>query len=459
MKLIEELWWILDNDDKSIEDDEKYRRNIEFVHSLGLKCDCVGWSVLKLSDPRADEILSAIDQFCKTNGWKARGVYTRDYIDYESDWYELIPEVFKDSTVCDYEEVKSEQGGKTKAYILRAYHEMKASVKWDYWHYCVPERFRNACIRYNITDVDFCWAKDKGKYEAEQYFQLYANQQIPTISVVEEIDVEDKEKAEALGGYLPKIVNVFYKLQQVTVPSCYLESDMPKCSIAHAYTTRTYEMFGKTYTNRKKDVFLIHKDFAEVLLREKALPSSALRPALIVKEVPGGYILDKTVVKDRPLASFMAQRNAEYEKFKLVPRPIYAVSEKEALKLLRNAKKERKDDFQKALPKALSTSVAETEYAPMLPYYLITNGGFLSDEYELFSYKDACAENAVFFDELQAEELLEEKPNGMVIGKCPDGDKILFCKNGSVIRFSHEEPVVIEEWGSLAQFIADTVNE
>ena len=31
--------------------------------------------------------------------------------------------------------------------------------------------------------------------------------------------------------------------------------------------------------------------------------------------------------------------------------------------------------------------------------------------------------------------------------------------NGKVVRFSHEEPEITEEWPTLAQFIADTVNE
>ena len=70
MKVIETLDWILDNDDKSIVDDEKYRLNIEFVHSLGLKCDCVGWSTLDLQNPRTNEILSAIDSFCKKTDGK-----------------------------------------------------------------------------------------------------------------------------------------------------------------------------------------------------------------------------------------------------------------------------------------------------------------------------------------------------------------------------------------------------
>ena len=39
------LSWILDKPhDSDIKGEEQYKRNIEFVHSLGLKCDCVGWS-------------------------------------------------------------------------------------------------------------------------------------------------------------------------------------------------------------------------------------------------------------------------------------------------------------------------------------------------------------------------------------------------------------------------------
>ena len=102
MKIIETLDWILDKDDTHIADDEKFRLNIEFVHSLGLKCDCVGWSKLDLQNPRADEILYAIDSFCKKNGWKARGIYTRTYSDYTSDWYEIVPSAFNDNTLCDY---------------------------------------------------------------------------------------------------------------------------------------------------------------------------------------------------------------------------------------------------------------------------------------------------------------------------------------------------------------------
>ena len=452
MKIIETLDWILDNDDKSIADDDKYRLNIEFVHSLGLNCDCVGWSKLDLQNPRANEILSAIDSFCKKNGWKARGIYTRTYADYTSDWYEIVPAVFKDNTLYDSYECESERGETVEIYNLRAYHELRPSPKWWYESIFVPERFRDACVRHGITDVDFCWARDKGKYQAEQYFHLYCNKQIPTIAEGRNITIEDRDKIDALGGYLPKIADIFYKLQLIDLQECYIESNIPNCNIALAYCPKTF-----TYCGRNK--FLIHKDFAQKLLQEKAISQSDLTPAVVVKELPSGYTLSHTVMPDRPIASCMQKSIAEYEKLKSTERPLRLISEKDAVKLLRLAKKERKEDFKKALPKAKFDGIAETSYAPVLPYYMIANGGYISDEYELLSYDIATEENMLFTEELLTEELLEIKPDGIVIAKCPDGDKVLLCTDGKVVRFSHEEPVETEEWVSLAQFIADAINE
>ena len=452
MKIIEILDWILDKNDKRINGEEEYLLNIEFVHSLGLKCDCVGWSKLDLQNPRANEILSAIDSFCKKNGWKARGIYTRTYADYTSDWYEIVPAAFKDNTLYDSYECESERGETVEIFNLRAYHELRPSPKWWYESILVPERFRDACVRHGITDVDFCWARDKGKYQAEQYFHLYCNKQIPTIAEGRNITIEDRDKIDALGGYLPKIADIFYKLQLIDLQDCYIESDIPNCNIALAYCPKTF-----TYCGRNK--FLIHKDFAQKLLQEKAISQSDLIPAVVVKELPSGYTLSHTVMPDRPIASCMQKSIAEYEKLKSTERPLRLISEKDAVKLLRLAKKERKEDFKKAFTKAKSVDITETSYAPLLPYYLIANGGYLSDEYELLSYDIATEENMLFTEELLTEELLEIKPDGIVIAKCPDGDKVLLCTDGKVIRFSHEEPVATEEWVSLAQFIADAINE
>ena len=452
MQYTEELLWILDKQGVRLKGDEEYRQNIDFVHSLGLKCDCVGWCRLDLSNPRTDEILAAIETFCKEEGWTARGLYTRNYTQVESDWYELVCTDIKENTEADWCDVESNHGDMLKIVNIRAYHEMRPSPKYWMESLLVPERFRNVCMEQNITDAHFCWVRDKGKYAAEQYFFLYAAQQIPHIAVSRGFQKSDAERIAAAGGYLPRIASIFSVLQQINLQDCYLAQDMPVGGMAYAYSPRTFTYWGRNN-------ILIHKDVADLLLREKALSPSALRPAPIMDTVPGGYVLDDTHKKPYPNASYTAQMLLEYEKLKASPRPVRMVTEKDALKMLRTAKRERKADFQKALPKKQEITSEDERFLPLEPYYRISNGGYLSDEYRLLAFSCALDENKHFQQRLVLEELLEEQPDGIVFAKCPDGDCILLCADGTVIRFSHEVPEIIDQWPSLAQFIFDAASE
>lgn len=452
MKYTEELTWILDKIDAKSGDESTYRENIAFVHSLGLKCDSVGWCDLDLSHPRTAEILEKIETFCKANGWQARGYYTRNYIDVVSDWYELVPTQFKDGTLSDGIDTVTKTGEEISTYILRAFHELTASPKSWGNERLVPERFRNFCLQNHFDFFDFCWAKDKGKYDAEQYFHVYGKQLIPEIAVDFHFKKSDTQRVQATGGWLPKIADMFYNLR-IELSDCYLKKHMPETGIAYAYIPVNFSPHIGTNT------ILIHKDITKILLKEKVLPSTALRPAPVVESLPGGYILQKTYPIARPTQEFMDKMLSEYEKLKATSRPIRMVSEKEALKLLRNAKRVRKEDFQKGMTKTKGQDLSETDFSPLVPYYTIANGGYLSDEYELLSYSQALAEHEEFYQNLESEELFTEKPEGIVIAKCPDGDVILLCNNGAVCRFSHEVPELINQWTSLPQFIVDSIND
>lgn len=227
---------------------------------------------------------------------------------------------------------------------------------------------------------------------------------------------------------------------------------MPSRGIVYAYCPRTFSFYGR-YT------ILIYKDIAQILLSEKVLSPASLRPAPLVDAVPGGYVFESTKEIERPTTEYMVRRRTEYEKLKATSRPVRMVSEKDAVKVLRKAKCERKEDFKKAMPKTLYAGLVQTPYSPLAPYYLITNGGFLSDEYELLSFEQAKATTDEFMAQLAAEELQDEKPDGIVFAKCPDGDSVLLCTDGTVIRFSHEGPVVTDQWPGLAQFFFDTITE
>ena len=95
----------------------------------------------------------------------------------------------------------------------------------------------------------------------------------------------------------------------------------------------------------------------------------------------------------------------------------------------------------------------------MLPYYLIANGGQLSDEYRLLSLDESDTTTKEFHKSLESEEPLETKPDGIIICTCANGDWVLLLRDGTVIRFSHEVPEITEQWPSLAQFIVDAIND
>ena len=455
MNYTEKTSWILDAPvrPKTLqEQEETFQKNIDFVHSLGLKCDSVGWSKLDLASPRTEEIFEKITAFCEENGWKARCVYTREYVNVESDWYELVTTFFKDNTTVDGIDLPTESTQKVRSCVIRAFHELSPTPKACGWEIYLPERFRNFCTQNSINDLDFCWVRDKGKYEAEQYFHAFGNRLIPRMATDSEIQHCAPEKIAEAGGWLPRLREVFHTMQFINLPDCYLAEDLPEGGIAYAY-------IPSTNSRADRHRILIHKDMMEALVQQRVLPASCFCPAPVFETLPGGYTLHSTEPIPRPTAQYMEQMLAEYEKLKQTPRPVRMVSEKDALMLLRLAKKARKDEFQKALTKAKSQPLLDTDYAPMVPYYAVANGGFLSDEYELLSYDRAVTANAEFHKELEAEELLETKPQGVVIAKCPDGEAILLCSSGEVIRFSHEAPEVLDQWPSLAQFIADTAQE
>ncbi|MBQ8584597.1 MAG: hypothetical protein IJ488_08355 [Clostridia bacterium] len=456
MRYSEELIWILDEPKgwpKTLEEQDKaIQIRKAFVHSLGLKCDFVGWCKMDLSNPRASEILNSISEFCKENGWRARGLYTRKYLDVESDWYELVPTCFKDNTLIDRIEIVSANGNKVYTWVISAYHELSPMPKMRGGDIYVPERFRKFCIQNYPDELDFCWVRDKGKYEAEQYFHVYGKHLVPQIAVDYCHKTTNAKLIADTGGWLPKISNILHELQQVNLQDCYLSADMPDGGIAYAYIPSTFHHLGR-YT------ILLHKDIAQSLLQQKILPSSALRPAPVFESLPGGYSLHKTEAIERPEGQYMSMMLSEYEKLKNKARPVRTVSEKDALKILRINKRERKEDFAKALPKSKSEALLNTGYSALIPYYSIADGCFLSDEYEFLSSVEAIKENEAFQERLSEEELLEMKPEGVVFGRCSDGDVILLCNDGKVVRISHEEPVAIEQWPTPAQFFADTVNE
>lgn len=468
MVVKEYLSWILDrprNEQPHMDCWEEWRRNIEFVHSLGLKCDCVGWSSLDLTRPDAGEILDKIEAFCKEEGWLARGGCSRWYEDFESDWYELIFPPVKD--ISNYKKAPCENGGEMTVKELRAYQNKGAPGLFGYGCHFVSESFRDACIRHHVPGVHFCWARDTGRYASEQYFTIYADKCLSQIACDRFLQYDDTdtygEKAlehhpgselyrrlELMGGYFPRIAEIFYDMG-FHVPDYYPVSELPEEGFAHVYWAK-----GGYYMREK---LLIHKKTAEMLMGEKVLSKKHLQPVFLYdgKEIPPGYYVEEMHPVLKPHQSYIDQMQSEYEAFIQVPRPVRKTTLKEAVKLLRKAKTSRKTDFQKRMKKELCAALEDTAYAPLSPYYLVADGGDLSDEYRLLSYGEAQTATAEFAADMSREELLDQPIEGIVFVHCIDGDRVILRSDGTVARVSHEAPEIAEDWPTLAQFFADCV--
>lgn len=449
MNIKEQLIWILDKKD-NIYSDKNIKENIDFVHSLGKKCDSVGWSELDLNEPDAYDVLEKIKAFCEERGFSARGWYERSYEDFESDWFELKIKEFGNETVLDKVKIKAQTGEEIYLDVISAYRETEISPK-GFWRVAVPDRFRKVCVEKGISGIDFCWVKDKGRYEAEQYFYIFPEKRIPRIAFDRYLTKEKEECIQALGGFLPKIASVFHKLENIQLQDCYLKEDMPSGGLTYAFCHDTYDFCGRYK-------ILIHKDTARILMDEKVISMKDLTPARIVDRCPEGYFLEETEEAPIPVKEFIDRAFSEYEGLKEKSRPEYIVKEKEALKLLRKKRAERPSDFNKRISKKLSEEMSDSVYNSLLPFYQISDGAFLSDEYTFLKFNESVKVTKEFFSELKKEELLEEMPDGVVIAVSADGDNILYLKDGSVIRFSHEAPEIICRWFSPAMFFVDAIN-
>ncbi len=468
MEFLEELHWILDKEgvSKGAWDEEETRQRIGFVHSMGLKCDSVGWSTLRLEDPRAGEILNRIEDFCQEAGWKARGWYSRSWKAEEVRWYELSQKLFTDGVKASTVSVPCENGRQDTLPQIHAWKEKDPGPK-DLWRTYVPARVREACLRQQVPDVRFCWLRDVGKYDARQYFAIYPERQLRHVGVGwkyrrkgfrKKLQTwvyrpEDAKTVKAMGGMLPRVAELFHELH-IHLQNCYLEEELPKDGVTGA---RYY--FLEEEPVYERNVVLVHSSLARRLLDERALSVAQLIPALVVRELPAGYMLADAVEPACPTQEYVAENLGAYESFLRSPRPVRMVREKEALTVLRRQKRGRGEDFSRPMPKAELARLENTPYGPMTPYYAICNGAYSADgEYRMLPYTRAADANDAFWKILAKEELSQNQPYGVVIAACANGDSVLLREDGGVVRFSHEEPAVLNRWESLAQFFAEAMD-
>ena len=432
----EKLLWIIDRKRGACGDEDEYRQNRDFVHSLGLKYDIVGWCNYDLDSDGADDILDSMEKYTQENQCYLRGFYERTYPLENSEWYKLHLKYL----YADYIENEDE----IRAYkIPKNIHCLDDRGK-DYLA-LVSEEFREICTEEKFTGVRFKWMKDIGKYKSQQYFSMYLDNKVPffySCNNCAEVGEEYKNKLCKLGGMLPRLANMFYNLH-INVPVCIKKSDLPDTDFSYyKYDTRSYVEIG----------VLIRKRVADILLQKRVITKSDLVSISVLEEIPSElkkytsqglqFVTEEDVYKSLE----------EYEAFLEIPKQERKTSEKMALQMLRKQKKEEKEYYNKSLPKRNLEELIGTIYETMIPYYKICDGGVLSDEYTLLSYKESIVETEDFQKAMNLEEWLEPI-EGILVAKSADGDSVVLTNDKQVKRISHEDFSVIEVWDNVESFI------
>ncbi|MBE6564761.1 MAG: hypothetical protein E7655_05780 [Ruminococcaceae bacterium] len=462
-------------------EDEMTQRKRDFVHSLGLRCDTVGWCHVEADKTDIPWLLDEIERFCKQEGFLARGGYGCSYEGVESDWFEVsrwAPEV---PGLSDY----IEDG----LYSIHAYKNHGRPFFMGVTFQVPPvvsERFRDVCLQNGIPDLRFSRVIDTGRYDASPYFFLFPQARVTEIAWDKGLRYSDDKahylyrkvpdgclaplyrhmnhlrflctrvphgrfsplyrRLKQLGGFLPRLAEVFYDFQ-FHLPDYYPAKALPETGFAQVY-------------DHDRDTLLIHKETAELLIAEKLLSPSWLQPALIYdKTPPPGYRTD--IINDPLWRGYnteqAAKAEAAYEALQKKQRPPFKATEKQTLTLLRSAKRSRKEDFNQKMRQETADSLADTPLAPLIPFYLVANGCFLDDEYRILPYEETEKATRMLEERLASEEYAS-LPRGPVFCRCPDGDDVILCGDGKVCRISHEVPEVSEEWESLFLFAFECLN-
>ena len=433
---------------------DDYSLGIDFMHSFGLKCDCVGWSQINLDSEEKIKLVKRMCEEAKKQKLNLRCSYTKEITDIDTDWYIIEPSFKLNYDYTNYDEIS-----KTETFIG---YKIPKGINLLYIgsNIAVSEHFMNVCKKEKFTGISFVWAMDTGRYKAPPYFWMFSEEAVLNPSTggqwINHDSPATRRKNEPYcrqvdenGGNLTLLNEIFYSIEFSSCPIMIDEKYVPETDFAVVSDDGNW--------NR----LLVRKIVAEKLLDDGVIKKKELVPVLYYDKVKHGLLITKFKPEKFLNQNQICKLEEEYQKFLKKEKHEYIPTEKATLALLRKVKRENKDRFEKALKKSIVHTLVETKLATMIPYYSIANGGELSDEVNFYRYEEVASMTKEFLEELYKEEtILEELPqlkDPIVIGATANGDTILLLTNDKIMRYDHEDPTLSQEWNSVFEFFYDNL--
>lgn len=433
---------------------DDYSLGIDFMHSFGLKCDCVGWAYINIDSEEKLELVKRMCAEAKKQKLNLRCSYTKEITDVESDWYMITPSFDLNYEFMDYDEV-------IHTNTIKGYKIPKGiDILSVGSGIAVSNRVMDICKEEKFTGISFVWVKDTGRYKAAPYFWMFSEEAVLNPSTGgqwlnrDSLGTRSKNEiycrqADENGGNLTLLNEIFYSIEFASYPIMIDAEQAPKTD------------FAVVSIDGNWNGLIARKRVADKLLECDVIKKKELVPVLYYDREKHDLLITKYKPEKFLNQNQISKLEEEFQKFLKKKKPEYVPTEKATLALLRKAKREDKDRFEKALKKSIIQTLECTEFAAIAPYYAITNGGELSDEVDFYGYEEVGDMTNGFLEELRKEEtILEELPqldNSLVIGGTANGDTILLLTNGKILRYDHEDPTLSQEWTTVFEFFYDNL--
>lgn len=435
----EEFLWIVD--DRSDETDMPCR----FVKELNRQCDKVGWCSMKQF---TDKDIFAIFEKAKRENVRIRGYYDLIPADnYVTDWYILKGKLVDNESRADSFNINGKiwTMETISSYKMLPWNKVIVSTPFS----MLQESIVNQLEASGFTGAEYMWVCDRGKYKGKQYFHLIPQNSVPWYySAVDFYDA--KEEKPELGKYISAfgknaecIWNNCIEVR-MTFPKIVNRNIMPDVDIAALYSASS-----------DIESIAVRKAVRDCLIENNILSYNDFEPMITLdteEEISiDGYRKIELDVFHFP-EKIKKHYDSLYQTYKNKVHPVYHVTEKKSLTVLRKIKSMCPENFARPLS---AKKVLELPDQRLAPYYRISNGGILSAEYRYFSLNEMIEKVTSNYE--KGMDIFAETDKYVIFGECADGDQLVLLQNGRVIRYQPENPDCDEQWENLPEFFYESL--
>jgi hypothetical protein len=465
----------------------------QFIRSLGLKVQSGCWSTIDLRSPRLEELIARSSELIQHGKAMFYGYNSLTFLPHDSEtpaeWYQLIG-----NANIDLDD--SRHGTQTSRAYQMARETHIASASGMLRNQYVSERFKAVVETNNLTGLEFLWLQDVGKYQAAQWYIPVATHPIgrgvdhpwfdsrtlkgsgswqPRAARfrtgVWHFDSDQIKKDLRLKFPYPSLIGLYRACPDATLSiysyRTYLRRSLPTTDFAFLWDQEDEMQNGRISKQRG---LCANRKTVQLLLKSRLLNPNEIKPVRIIEKLrhhdeklDGKAELPEPYYTEEELARVRKRLDSAWMRQTATAKPKRETTIKQALSMLRRAKKQRPADFRKPARSRKGPGVSlPAHWRAVLS---VTGEGRVNDDCSIASIT-ALPDMLLELDD-SLKSLYDDYPfeyPHTPVGSGADGDIFSVEDRGSpqidskVFRLSHEGFTITYTWENIPLFISDMLS-